>query len=53
MLIAVDEHESLIERAELAEDVLTAEAEIVAGLGVPHSRALALVRARLARSDGS
>jgi len=47
ILLAVEAYEALIERAELAEDVRTAEAQITAGQGIPHGKALALVRARL------
>jgi len=47
ILLAVDAYEALIERAELAEDVRAAESEIAAGQGVAHSKARALVLARL------
>lgn len=53
ILLAVEEYEALIERAELAEDVRTAEAQIAAGQGVAHGRALATVRARLAKPAGA
>ena len=48
ILLAVEAYEDLIERAEVAEDVRTAEVQIAAGQGVAHGKALALVRARLA-----
>jgi len=47
ILLAVDAYESLIERAELAEDVRTAEAQVAAGQGIPHGKALSQVRVRL------
>lgn len=47
ILLAVEAYEALIERAELAEDVRTAEAQIATRQGIPHGKALALVRARL------
>jgi prevent-host-death family protein len=47
ILLAVDAYEALVERAELAEDVRTAEAQITAGEGVEHRKARALVLARL------
>ncbi len=47
ILIAVDAYEALIERAELAEDVQTAEAQIAGGEGVAHGKALAGVVSRL------
>jgi prevent-host-death family protein len=53
ILLAVEEYEALIERAELAEDVRTAEAQIAAGQGVAHGRALATVRARLGKPAGA
>lgn len=49
ILLAVDAYEALIERAEVAEDVRTAEAQIAAGQGIAHGKALALVRARIAK----
>ncbi|MBA3342604.1 MAG: type II toxin-antitoxin system Phd/YefM family antitoxin [Gemmatimonadaceae bacterium] len=53
ILLAVEAYEALIERAELAEDVRTAEAQIAAGQGVAHGKALALVRSRLRGATGS
>ena len=53
ILLAVDEYEALIERAEIIEDVRTAEAQIAAGKGVAHGKALARVRGRLTKSAGS
>ena len=47
ILLAVDAYEALVERAELAEDVRTAEAQIAAGQGIAHGKAQALVLARL------
>ena len=47
ILLAVDAYEALIERAELAEDVRTAEAQIAAGQGIAHGKARALLLARL------
>ncbi len=47
ILIAVDAYEALVERAELAEDVQTAEAQVAAGEGVAHGKALARVVSRL------
>jgi antitoxin YefM len=47
ILIAVDAYEALVERAELAEDVQTAEAQIAAGEGVAHRKALTGVGSRL------
>ena len=47
ILLAVDAYEALVERAELAEDVRTAEAQIAAGQGVPHGKARAQILARL------
>jgi antitoxin YefM len=47
ILISVDAYEALIERAELAEDVRTADAQIAAGKGIPHGKALKHVLARL------
>jgi antitoxin YefM len=49
ILLAVDAYEALLERAELAEDVRTAEAQIAAGQGVAHGKARALVLDRLRR----
>src|SRR5450432_2630147 len=48
ILLAVESYEALIERAELAEDVRTSEAQIATGQGIAHGKALATVRARLA-----
>lgn len=53
ILLAVDAYEALVERAELAEDVRTAEAQIAAGHGIAHSKAGALVLARLRGAPGS
>lgn len=50
ILIAVDDYEALIERAELAEDVRTAEAQAALGQVIAHGTALATVRARLQKS---
>ena len=50
ILLAVDAYEALVERAELAEDVRTAEAQIAAGQGIAHGRARALVLARVRAS---
>ena len=47
ILLAVDAYEALVERAELSDDVHVAERQIAAGQGVPHTRALAQVRAKL------
>lgn len=47
ILLAVETYEALIERAELAEDVRAAEAQVAAGQALAHGKALALVRARL------
>ncbi len=47
ILLAVDAYEALVERAELAEDVRTAEAQIAAGEGIAHGKARTLVLARL------
>jgi antitoxin YefM len=47
ILLAVDAYEALVERAELAEDVRTAEAQVAAGHGIAHGKARALVFARL------
>lgn len=49
ILLAVDAYEALLERAELAEDVRTAEAQIAAGRGIPHGKARALLLSRLRR----
>lgn len=48
ILLAVEEYEALIDRADLVNDVRTAETQIAAGKGVAHGKALAMVRARLA-----
>jgi len=48
ILLAVEEYEALIDRADLASDVWTAEKQIAAGKGIAHGKALAMVRARLA-----
>ena len=53
ILLAVEEYEALIERAELAEDVRMAEAQIADGQGVAHGRALAAVRSRIAKPAGA
>jgi prevent-host-death family protein len=53
ILLAVEAYEGLIERAELAEDVRTAEAQVAAGQGIAHGKALALVQARLRSPAGS
>jgi antitoxin YefM len=53
ILLAVEDYEALIERAEVADDVRTAETQVAAGKGIAHGKALATVRARLARSAGS
>lgn len=53
ILLGVQEYEALIERAEVANDVRTAEAQIATGQGIAHGRALAAVRARLAAPTGS
>ena len=47
ILLAVGAYEALIERAELAEDVRTAEAQIAAGQGVAHGKARTQLLARL------
>ena len=47
ILLAVDAYEALVERAELAEDVQVAEAQLAAGEGIAHSKAQALVLAGL------
>lgn len=47
ILLAVEAYEALVERAELAEDVRTAEAQIAAEEGIAHGNARALVLARL------
>lgn len=52
ILLAVDAYEALVERAELAEDVRVAEAQLAAGQGVAHGKAQALVLARL-RAPGN
>ena len=43
ILLAVDAYDALVERAELAEDVRIAEAQLAAGQGVAHGKAFALV----------
>jgi len=53
ILLAVDDYEALIERAEVAADVRTAEAQIAAGRGVAHGKALTAMRARVAKRAGS
>jgi len=53
VLLAVEAYEALIERAEVAEDVRTAEAQVAAGQGVAQGKALAIVRARLANRVAS
>jgi antitoxin YefM len=53
ILLAVEAYEALIERAEVADDVHTAEAQVAAGQGIAHGKALATVRARLAQPAGS
>lgn len=52
ILMAVEAYEELVERSELAEDVRRAEAQVTAGRGLPHGKAVALLRSRL-RSPGS
>ncbi|MEO8577058.1 MAG: type II toxin-antitoxin system Phd/YefM family antitoxin [Gemmatimonadales bacterium] len=47
ILIAVDAYEALVERAELAEDVQTAEAQVAAGEAIAHGKALSRVVSRL------
>ncbi len=47
ILLAVDAYEALVERAELAEDVRAADAQIAAGQGVAHGNARGRVLARL------
>jgi len=47
ILLAVDAYEALVERAELAEDVRVAEAQLAAGLGTAHGKAQSLVLTRL------
>lgn len=47
VLVDPAEYESLLERAELLDDVRVAEAEVAAGRGVTHSKAKAAVLARL------
>jgi prevent-host-death family protein len=47
VLVDAAEYESLLERAELLEDVRVAEAEVAAGRGVSQTKARAAVMARL------
>lgn len=49
VLLDVREYERLVERAELAEDVRVAEAELARGEGIPHETAKEQIRARLAK----
>ena len=49
VLIEVSEYESLLDRIDLLEDVATAEAQIDAGKGVPHRKALDTVRKKIRR----
>jgi antitoxin YefM len=47
ILLAVEAYEALVERAELAEDVRTAEAQLAEGQGIAHGKAQALILASL------
>jgi len=47
VLVDAAEYESLLERAELLDDVRVAEAEVAAGRGVSHTKAKAAVLGRL------
>lgn len=47
VLVDAAEYESLLERAELLDDVRVAEAEVAAGRGVSHTKAKAAVLSRL------
>ncbi len=47
ILLAVDAYEALIERAELAEDVRVAEAQLASRLGIAHGTAQARILASL------
>lgn len=49
VLLDVEEYERLVERAELAEDVRVAEAQLARGNGVSHDEAKKQVRSRLQR----
>jgi prevent-host-death family protein len=53
ILLAVEDYEALVERAEVVADVQTAEAQVTAGRAVAHGKALATVRARVAKAAGS
>jgi PHD/YefM family antitoxin component YafN of YafNO toxin-antitoxin module len=47
VLLNVAEYERLVERAELAEDIRTAEAQLERGEGIPHGTAIKTVRKRI------
>jgi antitoxin YefM len=49
VLLDVGEYERLVDRAELAEDVRAAEAQLARGEGVPHETAKQQIRSRLRR----
>ncbi len=49
VLIDVSEYENLLDRIDLLEDVKTGEAQINAGKGVPHKKALDAVRKKIRR----
>jgi PHD/YefM family antitoxin component YafN of YafNO toxin-antitoxin module len=47
VLIDVSEYELLLDRLELLEDVRIGEAQIDSGKGIPHGKALDLVRKKI------
>lgn len=49
VLLDVGEYERLVERAELAEDIGAAEAQLARGEGIPHETAKQHIRSRLRR----
>ncbi|MBN1443396.1 MAG: type II toxin-antitoxin system Phd/YefM family antitoxin [Planctomycetes bacterium] len=49
VLIDVSEYETLLDRIDLLEDVRTGEAQIDAGKGLPHRKALDTVRKNIRR----
>lgn len=49
VLLDVEEYERLVDRAELLDDVTTAEEQLARGEGVEHAEAKAQLRRRIAR----
>ena len=49
VLIDVSEYETLLDRLDLLEDIRTGEAQIDAGTGIPHRKALDLVRKKISK----